>query len=150
MVGEPITTRYNGMHRRMIVCGSIATDGRRMFRTYEKSFTSKNFVSYLKELQRRFGKIHVIIDSSTTHTARIVQKYIENTKNVKITYLPTATPELSAIEEYWHQSKRDILVSEYYGTFVDMRNTLSKYLRTKSTNLDVMAYINRPMNLTNL
>ena len=150
MVGEPITVRYNGIHRRMIVCGSIATDGRRMFRTYEKSFTSKNFVSYLKELQRRFGKIHVIIDSSTTHTARIVQKYIENTKNVKITYLPTATPELSAIEEYWHQSKRDILVSEYYGTFVDMRNTLSKYLRTKSTNLDVMAYINRSLNLTNL
>ena len=96
MVGEPITVRYNGIHRRMIVCGSIATDGRRMFRTYEKSFTSKNFVSYLKELQRRFGKIYVIIDSSTTHTARIVQKYIENTKNVKITYLPTATPELSA------------------------------------------------------
>ena len=119
-----------------------------MFRTYEGHFTSTDFISYLKELHR-FGKVHVIMDSSSVHTADIVELYVKNTNGIKITYLPIVRPELSAIE-YWHQSKRDILVSEYYGTFVEMRNTLSKYLRTKSPDLDVMAYINRSPNLTNL
>ena len=36
----------------------------------------------------------------------------------------TTTPELSVIEEYWHQS---ILVSEYYGTFGKMKHALSEY-----------------------
>jgi len=57
-------------------------------------------------------------------------------------YLPASTLELSAIEEYWHQAKRDVLVS-YYATFGDIRRTLSDYLRTSDPRLDIMDYIGR-------
>ena len=62
---------------------------------------------------------------------------------MEVIWLPTATPELSVIEKYWHQSKRDILISEYYGTFGEMKYTLSEYLRTHLTSLDVMRFICR-------
>jgi len=51
------------------------------------------------------------------------------------------TPELSAIEEYWHQAKRDILVSEYYATFEEMKRTLSEHLRTAGFDHDILEYI---------
>jgi len=34
-----------------------------------------------------------------------------------------------------------ILISEYYGTFLAMKQKLSKYLRTHKSDLDVMNYI---------
>ena len=58
-------------------------------------------------------------------------------------WLPRATPELRVVEEYWHQSKRDLLVSEYYSTIVHMRHALSEYFRTARPKLDAMKFINR-------
>ncbi len=60
---------------------------------------------------------------------------------LKVTYMPTATQQISAVENYWDQSKRDILASEYYSMFEDMRRMLSECLRTTSFNHDVMEYL---------
>ncbi len=140
--GERITVGYNGKHKKSIVYGAITIDGRRLFRTYDK-FDKETFLAYLKELHRRFGRILVITDSARQHTAFIVNDFVSQNKDVRMLYLPTATPELSAIEEYWHQAKRDILVSEYYATFENMRHVLSQYIRTSGPRLDVMRYIGR-------
>ena len=58
-------------------------------------------------------------------------------------WLPAATPELSGVEEYWHQAKRNVLVSEYYATIVQMRNAMSEYFRTARPRIDVMEFICR-------
>lgn len=143
IVGKPIIVPYTGKHKKIIACGSISTDNRTFFRTYPDSFDKNDFLGYLKLLHKHFGKVLVIMDASSIHTAKIIQQYINTIHDVKVLYLPTATPDLSAIEEYWHQSKRDILVSEYYGTFETMRSVLSTYLRSHRTKLDVMRYIGR-------
>ena len=84
------------------------------------------------------------MDKAPQHTSNDVVKYLrENIATLRFIYLPTATPELSAIEEYWRQTKRDVLVSEFYATFVEMHRTLSEYMRTAPVSLNVMAYINR-------
>ena len=61
---------------------------------------------------------------------------------VKAIRLLTATPEISVIEEYWYQSKRDVLVTEYYHATV-MRLAVSKYFRTVRSELDAMRFICR-------
>jgi len=48
-----------------------------------------------------------------------------------------------AMEQYRHQAKRDVRVSEYYATLGEMRRTLSEYLRTSGPRLDIMKYIGR-------
>ena len=141
--GEPLALPYNGLHQKVVVYGAIATDGRRFFRTYDK-FNQATFLAYIKSLQRHFGMVTIIImDRAPQHTARSVQKFIAHNPNIRIIHLPRATPELSAIEEYWHQAKRDVPVSEYYGTMDHMRRTFSEYLRTAEPNLDVMKYASR-------
>lgn len=52
-------------------------------------------------------------------------------------------PDLISIEAYWHQVKRDILISEYYGTFLAIKQKISEYLGTHKLDLDVMNYIER-------
>ena len=140
-VGAPVITEYSGSHRKTIVYGALTADGRRFFRTYGE-FKAETFLSYLKDLKNHFGKTCVIMDKATQHTAKRVREYAERERGLRIIYLPTGTPDLSAIEEYWRQAKRDILISEYYGTFMAMRQKLSEYLRTHKS-LDIMNYIER-------
>ena len=135
--------QYNGRHSKVVVYGAMATDRRRFFRTYDR-FDGDTFLAYLKELRRHFGKVNVIMDNASQHSTRNVNAFLaKNRKDIRVMYLPAATPELSAIEEYWHQPRRDVLVSEYYATFAQVRHTLSEYLRTSGSRLDVMKYIGR-------
>ena len=141
-VGVPVITEYGGSHKKTIVYGVLTADGRRFFRTYDK-FNTKTFLSYLQDLKSHFGKTCVIMDKASQHTAKMVREYAEKERGLHIIYLPTGTPDLSAIEAYWRQAKRDILISEYYGTFLAMRQKLSEYLRTHKSDLGVMNYIER-------
>ena len=141
-VGVPVITGYDGSHKKAIVYGALTADGRRFFRTYDQ-FNKETFLSYLRDLKNHFGKTCIIMDKASQHTANTVREYAEKERGLRIIYLPTGTPDLSAIEEYWHQAKRDILISEYYGTLLAMKQKLSEYLRTHKSDLDVMNYIER-------
>ena len=83
---------------------------------------------------RQFFRTHDKFDGETV---------LKGNKDVKAIWLPAATPELSVMEEYWHQAKRDVLVSEYYGTVVQMRRAMSEHFRTARPGLDAMAFICR-------
>ena len=140
--GQPIVTTYKGRHGRVVAYGSIATDGRQFIRTYEK-FDKETVLRYLKELAGHFGKVAIIMDNAPQHKAKTVSEFLKGNKNVKAVWLPTATPELSVMEEYWHQSKRDVLVSEYYGTIGQMHRAMSEHFRTARPWLDAMKFICR-------
>lgn len=140
--GEPMTVPYTGSHKRIAVYGSIAKDGRQLFRTYEQ-FNASTFIEYLKELQRHFGRVAVITDRASPHRAKRVRRLLRANKNIRIIYLPKGSPYLNAVEECWHQGKRVLLMSEYYRTFADMCNAISLYFRTARFNLDIMKYANR-------
>ena len=140
--GAPVVTSYKGSHDRVVAYGALATDGRQFVRTYGE-FNKETFLKYLRALIRHFGRVTLILDNAPQHKALIVREYLEGKPGVRIIWLPRATPELSVVEEYWHQSKRDLLVSEYYSTVVHMRRALSEYFRTARPKLDAMKFINR-------
>lgn len=141
-VGTPLITTYKGRHGRSVAYGSLSTDGRQFIRTCDR-FDKYTTLKYLKELVRHFERVTIIMDNAPQHKARIVTGFLKNNPNVRVIWLPAATPEVSAIEEYWYQSKRDILVSEYYATIVEMRKALSEYFRTSRHHIDVIKFIRR-------
>ena len=140
--GRPIVTTYKGRHGRVVAYGAIATDGRQFFRTHDR-FDGETVLKYLRDLAGHFRKVAVIMDNAPQRKARAVGRFLKGNKDVKAIWLPAATPELSVMEEYWHQSKRDVLVSEYYGTVVQMRRAMSEHFRTARPGLDAMAFICR-------
>ena len=83
------------------------------------------------------------MDNAPQLRTKTVMKFVDGNSGVKVTWMPTATPELSVIEEYWHRSKRDAMVSEYYGTIGQMHSAMSEYFRTARSKLDAMKFIGR-------
>ena len=77
--GEQIVVPYTGNHRRIVVYGAIAKDGRQLFRTCE-SFDAPTFVWYMKELQRHFGKVAVVMDRASPHRAKAVKELLRENK----------------------------------------------------------------------
>jgi hypothetical protein len=56
-------------------------------------------------------------------------------------YQPTASPEFMVMEEIWHISKNDLLVLQHYSSFIDFKNKISIYFRTKRFSLNMRNYL---------
>ena len=97
-IGTPVPVPYVGSHDTVAAYGSLATDGRQFFRTYDR-FNATTFVEYLKSMHRCFGKIAVITDRARPHSAKLVKDLSRENKEIKIIYLPKESPYLNAVEE---------------------------------------------------
>ncbi len=121
------------------IYGSLALDGRQLFRTYDR-FNAPTFVVCLKELQKHFGKAVVITDRAPQHRSKLGKGFLPTNKNIRIMYFPKGSPYLNAVEECWRRRKRRLLASEYYRTFSDMCRAVSTYYRTARFNLELIRY----------
>jgi len=85
------------------------------------------------------------MDKASPHyKSKKVLKYLEENKDTLIpVYLPTASPEFMILEEIWNIAKQDLLVLKYYSSFVDLKEKISCYFRTKRFDLDMMNYLLR-------
>lgn len=140
---RPIVT-MTGSHQRTCVFGTLCMDGRQFFRQYE-SFNQYTFLDYLKQVQKKFGKLILFIDRARQHhRSTMVKEYMKQSNDIlKVIYFPKASPEFNAIEECWRQGKYDLLVSKYYPRFEDFRCVIADYYRTSRFKLDITKYLSR-------
>ena len=71
-------------------------------------FTEKKstFLKFVKKLLERSDKAAIAMDGASQHKTKDLKEFVkENTHRLRIMYLPAECPELSAIEECWHQLK---------------------------------------------
>ena len=81
---------------------------------------------------------------SPHYKSKKVLNYLEENKDTLIPlYLPTASPEFMMMEEIWNIVKRDLLVLQYYQSFADLKNKITRYFRTKRFGLDMRNYLLR-------
>ena len=131
-----------GSRKRTIVFGCLSLDGKQLFKQYDK-FNSEMFVDYLKQVQKRFGKIIIFVDRATPHCSKITREFLDANKGtIRLEYFPVGSPEFNAVEECWRQGKYRIL-STYYSTFDFLKDTISYYYRTTRFNLDIVKYLMR-------
>ena len=141
--GVPIKIPYTGSRRRPAVPGAVTDGGRQLFRTTTRGFNNRTLVPLVGALLRRFKRVALIMDRASTHRSKMMKKKFGKNKNLKIIYLPRASPYLNASEHCWGRGRHDVMNSEYYATFEDMRNAVSEYYRTTKFNLDIFAYLDR-------
>ena len=132
---------YTGSHSKTMIHGLITTDGRGMFRQYD-AFTKDTFEDFLKQAAHRFKKICLIMDKASQHRAKNIRKLLDNTDGLEIVFLPTATPDLSAIETYWRDLKRAVLDVPYTSLRM-LRKAITRYTRYTKPNLVVENFLYR-------
>jgi transposase len=140
---RPIVT-VTGSHQKTCVFDTLTIDGKQLFRQY-KTFDQDSFISYLRELKRKFHKLILFLDRAPQHCrSKRVKAYLERNNNLMIVeYLPKGSPDLSAVEECWRQGKDDLLVSKYYPRFASLKDAITNYYRTKRFNLNILKYLMR-------
>ena len=145
---RPIVT-VTGSHQKTCVFGTLLTiHGKQLlFRQY-KTFDQYSFISYLRELKRKFHKLILFLDRAPPQHCRSkrVRAYLERNNDDVMTveyYLPKGSPEFSALEECWKQGKDDLLVSKYYPRFINLKTAITNYYRTKRFKLDITKYLMR-------
>ena len=137
--------RVTGSHKHSCIFGAaVSIEGKQLFRQYD-IFNGDTFLEFLKIIHTKFPKCYLFMDKASPHyKSKKVQKYFEENKDTLIpVYLPTASPEFMIMEEVWNIAKRNLLVLKYYSSFVDLKNKISAYFRTKRFNLDMRNYLLR-------
>ena len=84
------------------------------------------------------------MDRAPQHRANIVKKTLRKLCGIRLAFLPRATPELSAAEECWRQSKPDLLGVPYI-TIGKLRDAVTEYFENKVFGLDIYKYLMRKL-----
>ena len=124
-----------------VIFGFVSESNHQMFRIFDK-FNSETFLKCVKQLVVKYSKIAIILDNARPHHSKKVKEYLKCNKNVKLIYLPVASPEHNAVESCWKKGKYD-LSGVYFETKEQKRNCLSEYYRTQRFDLSIMDFIFR-------
>lgn len=136
--------KVTGSHQRTCVFGALSIDGKQLFRQYD-SFDADTFLAYLKELHRKFPRCILFMDKARQHCrSNSVKEYLEDNENtLKVVWFPNASPEFNAVEECWRQGENDLLVCRFYDRFIDLKECIAEYYRTKRFRLNITKYLLR-------
>lgn len=97
---------------RISVFGALSKD--ELFtRLTEEKCDHKTYLTFLKALLRKHGRIVIVIDGSKYHFEKEhVQKFYEETEEcLKVIQLPPYSPELSPIEQTWKKTKNWLAIT---------------------------------------
>lgn len=112
----PFWKTYEGIK----LLGGVTEAGEAFVTPVADSFNSDVTIRFLRALQTRFGEhIHVILDNATYFTSRKVTEFVENSA-IKVTYLPTGSPDMNPMEECWRQVKR-ALGNRFFQSIEELR-----------------------------
>lgn len=100
--------------------GAISEDGETVFTEVNGRFNSDVTVQYLQALQTELGDhLHVVLDNATYFASNQVTEFIDESQ-LKVTYLPTGSPDLNPVEECWRQFKR-ALGNQFFQSIDELR-----------------------------
>ena len=110
----------------------------------EKKINGSTFLKFVKKLLELSDKATIIMDAASQHRTKKFKEFVkENSYRLQIMYLPTGCPELSAIEECWHQLKIQPFMYEYHEHISGRTKTTMKYLRTAAFSQNIEQYLFR-------
>jgi transposase len=130
-----------GSHKKVLLSGAVALDGSTLFRSYE-GMASREFISYLSALKRKYGKYVLFYDGAPWHRSEKVKRFLKkNRRRIKPVMFPACSPELNPVEECWNIGKNTLLGSTVPDSFEKLRREVSEYYRTKKFHLNIINYI---------
>ena len=140
--GQKVLQIYFGDHQRRVIYGAIS-DLRQYF-LQGKKFDGSTFLKFVKKLLELSDKVALIMDAASKHRTKDFKEFVkENHHRLRIMYLPTGCPELSAIEECWHQLKIQPFMYDYYEHVSGSARAAMKYLQTAAFSQNIEQYLFR-------
>ena len=129
--GERIALPYWKTYDGVKLLGALTESGETFVTEVADSFTSEVTIRFLRALQAEFGEhLHIVLDNATYFTSNRVADFVEETA-IRVTYLPTGSPDMNPVEECWRQFKRR-LGNRYFDSIEELRPAVQTALDTIS------------------
>lgn len=108
-IGQTPVVEGTGERKSITMVSAISPRGQLRFHLHEGSFKAHDFVAFCRQLLADIkGKIFLIVDGSSVHTAKEVAEFVATTDGrLQVFILPSYSPELNPDEWVWKNIKHD-------------------------------------------
>lgn len=117
----------------MSVFGGVRIDTGRLLTTTSENFnaeTFQEFLDYLISRTYRKRKMHLILDNSRYHHAKLLDPWREDyKKDVEFDFLPPYSPQLNPIERVWKLTRRLCVHNRYFPELDDLVQTVEQQFK---------------------
>lgn len=121
----------SGRHR-FNVLGALCATSHRLISVCNTGYiNSESVCELLHKLKAASTNlpITVVLDNARYQRCKLVQTAAA-VLGIELLYLPTYSPNLNLIERLWKFTKKKVLYSKYYETFLDFQNAITQLLNT--------------------
>ena len=135
-IGVPAIVKRASGRGRLSAISAISPRNRLFFSLKRTNFGAAEVVKFLAQLMRAHPKrvVVVVLDNASSHRSKLVKKFENGNKNIKLYYLPTYSPQWNPDEKVWNHLKSIELIGhkerDLDGLEKLTRKKLSKMART--------------------
>ena len=127
-----IFVRSSSGRQRFNVLGALCATTHRLISVcntgYINSLSVCELLQKLKAVSENLP-ITVVLDNARYQRCKLVQATAV-ALGIELLFLPTYSPNLNLIERLWKFTKKKVLYSKYYETFIDFQNAITQLLDT--------------------
>jgi transposase len=129
-IGQTPVVTGTGERKTIMMVSAISPRGQLRFHLHEGSFRAVHFIAFCKQLLADIeGKIFLIVDGSSVHTAKEVKDFVGDEERLKLFLLPPYSPELNPDEWVWKNVKHDRIGRTSVRSLGELKNAAESALR---------------------
>ena len=115
---------------------AISAKGELRFMTSTDKISAALFIEFLQRLILDYPrKIFLIVDGSSTHTAKSVQRYLDTRKDrIRLFFFPPYSPEVNPDELVWNDVKNNGVGRTMIRTPEDLKRAVTSSLKRLGRN----------------
>jgi transposase len=121
-----------GQRGRLNILSVVTVKGDFHYRVTEKRINSGEYIQFLEQLiEERDRRIILIADRASFHRSKQVRTFIWHHRDqIRLSYLPTYSPELNPDEHVWEEIKDKQLGRQPIKNKLDLKNRLHSALKS--------------------
>lgn len=119
-----------GKDRRVCVFGAMNYHKREEIHyQISESKKSEKFVEFLGKLLSFYHKkIYLVLDNFCIHSAKKVAQFLQPYKEqIEFVFLPTYSPHLNIMENFWKHLKKDVASNYLYDSVQSMKDSIHNF-----------------------
>ena len=128
-VGEAVEVPITGSNARRVVFGALTPFTGTRVCTVAPRNTGPAFRAYLRMLRGTYKRwdLLLLLDRGSSHTAKATAQLATDLR-IRLTWLPTACPELNPVEPLWRAGKQHVSANRAYADVDDQAERFVTYL----------------------
>jgi transposase len=119
----------NGTPKRINILGALNLETMKVYYKNFETINAQSVIAFFEKLQLEIknGVIHVILDRAPYQRSKEVRAWNAKNPRIKLHFLPTASPNLNAIERLWKIMHENTTNNQYYKTFKDFSEKIFSF-----------------------